>query len=143
MTAATVSTTVLAQESKRLAGTLVRWLETGVRPDDLFADDVFLDLSLPQWRLQETTADGAFGIRDAEHPHPGQVRVEGLDQTSRGFLLRFDERWQAEGQTWYSRELIHCVVTGGRISELIVYCTGDWDAAVQRRHDEQVRLVRR
>jgi hypothetical protein len=37
---------------------------------------------------------------------------------------------------------MHCVVTSGRISELLIYCTGDWDTAVQQQHAEQVRLVR-
>jgi hypothetical protein len=143
MSAVTVAGTVVGGESARLADTLVGWLETGVRPDDLFADDLFLDLSLPHWRVQEADADAAFGIREAEHPYPGRVRVEALDQTSRGFLLQFVERWEADEQEWYCRELMHCVVTGGRITELIVYCTGDWDTAVQRRHSEQVRLLRR
>jgi hypothetical protein len=142
MTAVAATGVVLAEASVRLAETLVRWLETGDRPDDLFAEGLFLDLSLPQWRLQEASADRAFGIREGEHPYPGRVRVEGLDQTARGFLLQFEERWEAEGQEWYCREMMHCVVADGRISELIVYCTGDWDAEVQRRHAGQVRLFR-
>jgi len=125
-----------------LARTLVTWLETGVRPDAMLADDVFCDLSLPHWRLQGVGPDALFGARESSHPYPGQVRVEALDATSRGFLLQFEERWEADGQRWYSRELLHCVVTDGRVSELSIYCTGDWDATVQQRHAEQVRLVR-
>jgi hypothetical protein len=143
MTAVTAADAVLTEDLPPLAEGLVRWLETGVRPDDLFAEDLFVDLSLPHWRMQEAGADRAVGIREVEHPFAGRVRVEALDQTSRGFLLQFEERWEAEGQHWYCRELIHCVVTDGRISELIVYCTGDWDSSVQRRHAEQVRLLRR
>jgi hypothetical protein len=129
-------------EVARLADRLVHWLESGLQPDDLFCDDVFLDLSLPHWRLQTLGREGAFGLRAAEHPDPGSVRVEGLDVTARGFLLRFEERWTAKGQDWYSREMMHCVVDGDRVSELLVYCTGDWDAAVQRSHAERVRLIR-
>ena len=125
-----------------LARELVTWLETGVRPDAMFADDVFVDLTVPHWRLQAEGGDGAFRTREDNHPQPGKVRVEALDRTSRGFLLQFEERWEAEGQRWYCRELIHCVVTDGWISELAIYCTGDWDEAVQRRHAEQVRLIR-
>ena len=79
-------------------------------------------------------------IRDS--PYTGRVRVEALDRTSRGFLLQFEERWEADGQQWYCRELIHCVVTDGWITELVIYCTGDWDEQVQRQHAEQVRLSR-
>ena len=125
-----------------LAQAFVTWLETGVRPDSIFAPDVFSDLSLPQWRLQAEGVDGAFRLREEPHPQVGKVRVEALDRTSRGFLLQFEERWEAEGQQWYCRELIHCVVTDGWISELAIYCTGDWDEAVQRQHADQVHLIR-
>jgi len=125
-----------------LADELVAWLETGVRPSGMFADDVFCDLSLPHWRVQASGPDAVFGVREADHPYQGRVRVEALDRTTRGFLIQFEERWEAEGQPWYCRELIHCIVTDGRISELSVSCTGDWDAELQRRHDEQVRLLR-
>lgn len=125
-----------------LAATFVRWLETGVRPRDMFSENVFADLSLPHWRVQASGPDAVFRLREDSHPFPGKVRVEALDHTSRGFLIQFEERWQAEGQDWYCRELIHGVVTDGRIAELAVYCTGDWDDEVQQRHANQVRLLR-
>lgn len=120
----------------------VGWLETGVRPTGMFADDVFADLSLPQWRLQAEGADATFHLREDSHPYQGAVRVEAVDATARGFLLQFEERWVAAGQDWYCRELIHAAVTTGRISELAVYCTGDWDEARQREHQTVVHLVR-
>ena len=125
-----------------LADLAVTWLETGVRPDGMFADDVFADLTVPHWRLQAQGPDGAFHLREDNHPQLGKVRVEALDRTSRGFLLQFEERWEAEGQQWYCRELAHCVVADGFISELVIYCTGDWDEARQRLHADQVSLIR-
>jgi hypothetical protein len=129
-------------EAARLADAFVRWLGTGVRPDDLFADDVFTDLSLPHWRLQGVGPAETFGLREGSHPYAGEVTVHGLDRTSRGFLVEFEERWEAQGQRWYCRELVHCQVSGDRIGGLAVYCTGDWDEAVQARHAEQVHLTR-
>jgi hypothetical protein len=125
-----------------LAQLMVAWLETGERPEAMFADDVFADLTVPQWRIQAEGADGAFHLREDSHPQPGRVRVEALDRTARGFLLQLEERWDDQGQQWYCRELMHCVVTDGLISQLAIYCTGDWDEALQRRHAEQVRLIR-
>ena len=125
-----------------LAGELVRWLETGTRPEGMFSPDVFCDLSVPLWRFQTRGEDAAFGIREQSHPFTGTVHVEALDRTSRGFLVQFEERWQAQGQQWYCREQIHCIVTAGRISELVIYCTGDWDQALQVRHAQQVTLLR-
>jgi hypothetical protein len=142
MTSALVQGEELDGEEARLARTFVRWLETGDRPEDLFAEDVFVDFTLPQWRLQSEGAAEAFDLRAGSHPHPGDVAVRGLDRTSRGFLIEFEERWPAEGQEWYCREMVHGQVVGGRITTLSVYCTGDWDEATQRRHTEQVHLTR-
>ena len=134
--------TMLEGRFGELAGQLVDWLQTGVRPPGMFSADVFLDLSLPQWRLQALGAEAAFDVREDSHPFPGAVRVEGLDATARGFLIQFEERWMSEGQRWYCRELLHCVVSDGSIAELTVYCTGDWDEAVQARHQSRVHLLR-
>lgn len=142
MTAAAALTRQVDGEEARLAAAVVSWLETGRRPDDLFTPDAFVDLSLPQWRLQGQGPAEIFALRATSHPFPGETTVRGLDRTARGFLLEFEERWDAEGQRWYCRELMHCLVSGDRVSELRVYCTGDWDEAVQRRHAAQVRLTR-
>jgi hypothetical protein len=141
MTALDVPSAVDAQLAD-LAHRFVTWLETGARPDAMFAQDAFADLSVPHWRVQAQGADAAFRLREDGHPFQGEVRVEALDHTSRGFLLQFEERWDADGQRWYCRELIHCIVEDGRISELAIYCTGDWDDAVQQQHADQVHLLR-
>ena len=121
---------------------LIRFLETGSAPDGLFAPDVFSDLSLPHWRLQASTAGEILAIRAESHPCPGQVRVERVEQTGRGFTIEFEERWDDQGQRWYCREMIRADVVAGRIVELSIYCTGDWDEARQREHAAAVRLVR-
>ena len=138
----TTATPAAARLDEPAASAFVTWLETGSRVDRLFAPDAFADLSLPHWRVQAQGEDAVYRLREDSHPFRGQVRVEALHRTDRGFLLQFEERWEANGQRWYCRELVHCAVEDGRISELTVYCTGDWDEATQRRHAEQVRLVR-
>ena len=125
-----------------LATQFVTWLETGVRPESMFAPDVFADLSVPLWRLQAQGTDAVFHLREDSHPFRGEVRVEALDPTARGFALQFEERWVDGGQRWYCRELAHCVVDAGRITELAIYCTGDWSEEVQQQHVNQVRLIR-
>ncbi len=121
---------------------IIRFLETGVIPDGLFAPNVFADVSLPQWRIQADTADGLLAIRAAGHPCPGEVRVERVEQTGRGFTLEFEERWHADGQRWYCREMIRADVVDSTIVDLAVYCTGDWDEARQREHAAAVGLIR-
>ena len=121
---------------------LIRFLETGAVADGLFAPDVFADLSLPHWRIQTATAADIIAERVAGHPSQGQVHVERVEQTEHGFTIEFEERWDHEGQRWYCREMIRADVVGDTITELSIYCTGDWDEAKQREHADSVRLIR-
>jgi hypothetical protein len=121
---------------------LIRFLETGAVAAGLFAPDVFADLSLPQWRVQTGTAEEVLAVRAAGHPALGQVRVERVERTDHGFTIEFEERWDHEGQRWYCREMIRADVVDGAITELSIYCTGDWDEAKQRAHANAVRLIR-
>jgi hypothetical protein len=129
-------------ETRVAVANLIRFLETGTAPDRLFAPNIFSDLSLPHWRIQAATAEEILAVRATEHPYPGQVRVERVEQTDHGFTIEFEERWDHLGQRWYCREMIRADVVDGSIVEMSVYCTGDWDEAKQREHAEAVRLIR-
>jgi hypothetical protein len=129
-------------ETTQVVADLVRFLETGSVPDGLFAPDVFADLTLPQWRVQTDTAEAIIAERYAGHPFPGEVHVERVEQTDRGFTIEFEERWEHEGQQWYCREMIRADVVDDSVVELSIYCTGDWDEARQREHAAAVRLLR-
>ncbi|CUR55820.1 conserved hypothetical protein [metagenome] len=124
-----------------LVADLVAFLETGIAREGLFADDVFVDLTLPLWRVQFDTAESTIRFRLGEHPGTGQVRVERVEQTGHGFTLEVEERWEQAGERWYCREMMRADVRGGSIAELAIYCTGDWDEARQREHRESVRLL--
>jgi hypothetical protein len=131
-----------AGDTEAAVSKLIMFLQTGEAPEDLFAPDVFTDLSLPRWRIQGRTDDAIVAIRAANHPFPGKVRIERLDRTDRGFALAFEERWPHDGQRWYAREMIRADVVDGRIVDMAIYCTGDWDEARQREHAEAVTLIR-
>jgi hypothetical protein len=133
---------VLGAEAAAVAADLIRWLETGTARPGLFAPDLFLDLSLPQWRIQGSSVEEALAIRNEGHPCPGQVRVERVEQTGHGFTLEFEERWEQGGQHWYCREMIRADVVGDTIVEMSAYCTGDWDEAKQAEHAQAVPLIR-
>jgi hypothetical protein len=130
------------RDTTAVVADLIRFLETGTVPDRLFASDLFTDLSLPHWRVQTATAAEVIAIRVEGHAGPGQVRVERVEQTGHGFTIEFEERWENGGQQWYCREMIRADVADGRIAEMSVYCTGDWDEAKQREHAKAVRLIR-
>ncbi|HEX5117640.1 MAG TPA: hypothetical protein VFW65_20795 [Pseudonocardiaceae bacterium] len=126
-----------------LAAGLVEFLQTGELPDGLFAADVFLDLTLPTWRLQSRGVAELVDVRITSHPAHGTVVVSRLDPTDTGFVLEFQEHWESEGQSWYCRELVRADVVDGVVGAIAVYCTGDWDEARQREHAATVTLLRR
>lgn len=126
-----------------VAARFVHWLESGEGADEVFAPDVFGDVTLPHWRVQTATAADLIAVRVNGHPYPGQVRVERLEPTPRGWIMQMEERWTDEhGAAWYCREMFRADLTGGRISDIAIYCCGDWDEALVRRHEAEVRLLR-
>jgi len=125
-----------------LAVKLVAFLETGSVPDRLFAHDVFCDFTLPRWRLQAQGVSDLVALRKAGHPGTSRVVRSRLDETSNGFVLEFEERWEDEKGSWYSRELARADVGDAGVTQLSVYCTGDWDAAHEAEHRQSVPLLR-
>jgi hypothetical protein len=134
--------TVKSNDTRVTVARLIEFLETNEPAEGLFAPDVFVDLSFPQWRVQANTAEEAVALRTDGHPWPGQVRVERLIQTDSGFTIEFEERWVTADQQWYCREMIRADVVDDAIVDMALYCTGDWDEATQRQHAGAVRLLR-
>jgi len=132
-----------AAQVQRLAESMVAFLETNVPPDGLFHPDVFCDLSLPQWRLQTEGIEAVVRLRREGHPDQGRVSRWRADPTPDGFVFEFEERWtDANGESWYAREMLRATVSDGRITEASIYCTGDWDQARQSEHVQEVTLLR-
>ncbi|HEY2691507.1 MAG TPA: hypothetical protein VGJ50_23935 [Streptosporangiaceae bacterium] len=131
-----------AEAANRLSQKMVEFLETGTAPEGLFQADVFLDLSLPTWRIQTKGDQDLEQVRKGGHPWPGTVTRWRSDPTPTGLVFEFEERWSHEGQQWYAREMMRMDVVDGSIAELTVYCTGDWDEARQREHASTVSLIR-
>ncbi|MFD9128430.1 hypothetical protein [Kitasatospora sp. NPDC059571] len=137
-----MTTTTRTGTVEELADAFVVFLETGVPPEGLFADDAFCDFTMPQWRLQAVGRDALVAMRRHSHPGIGTVPRRRLDATPTGFVLELEERWHGGGEDWYCREMFRADVADGAITELSVYCTGDWDGALQRRHAREVHLPR-
>ena len=126
-----------------LADAFVHYLETGDAGPGLFAPDVFVDFTLPRWRLQAQGVADALALRRAGHPQPGRVPRSRLDPTPTGFVLEVEETWEDDtGEHWYCRELFRADVGPAGITGLAVYCTGDWDSDRVAEHAGTVTLTR-
>ena len=141
---ATVTTPgpVAAERSHELAEKFVAFLETGDVPAGLFAPDVFCDFTMPTWRLQAQGAEESLALRSGGHPGPSQVVRSRFDPTPTGFVLEVEEAWDDDGGHWYCRELFRADVGAAGITDLAVYCTGDWDEAQVAQHARSVTLIR-
>src|SRR3954471_11464635 len=113
-------TVTATDEITRCARSLVTFLESSGAevPPDLFRDDVLIDFTMPTWRLQAQGVDGVVGLRQGGHPWPGRVPRSRIDRTDSGFVLEVEETWDADGDSWYCRELMRVDVVDGRITEV-------------------------
>ena len=125
-----------------LAEKLIAFLETNEAPAGLLAPDVFLDFTMPTWRLQASGINDAVALRLAGHPVTGTVPRWRFDPTPTGFVLEIEEAWDADGEHWTCREMFRADISDDGITQLSVYCTGDWDAARRAEHAEAVTLIR-
>lgn len=130
------------RSTREVADELVSFLETGTPPDGLFTAEVFCDFTMPQWRLQAAGIEDVVALRKGGHPAAGRVPRSRLDATTTGFVLEVEEEWDQDNESWYCRELIRADVSDGAISQLSVYCTGDWDSELVARHAAEVQLLR-
>jgi hypothetical protein len=130
------------QDAPAVVRKLVDWFETAHLSNDLFTDDVFLDLSTPQWRQQAVGIEAARAIRAAGHPSPGRVPRLRYDPTPTGFVLEWEEEWDDATGHWYCREMMRAELRDDAIAEVSVYCTGDWDEARIAQHANEVQLIR-
>jgi hypothetical protein len=139
-----MSTVQVSAEStaQELADKFITFLETGTAPQGLFTPEVFVDFTMPQWRLQAQGIHDAVALRRGGHPGPSRVPRSRLDATTTGFVLEVEEQWEQDGPSWYCRELFRADVSEGSISQLSVYCTGDWDQAQVAEHGRTVRLLK-
>lgn len=125
-----------------LAEGLIAFLETGTVPDGLWAPDVFCDFTMPTWRLQASGIEEAVALRKSGHPGTSTVPRWRFDPTPTGFVLEIEEDWTDDAGRWTCRELFRADVGDEGITELSVYCTGDWDEAQRARHAAEVTLPR-
>jgi hypothetical protein len=69
---------------RALSEKLVAFLETGTVPEGLFRPDVFLDLTMPTWRVQAAGTEDLIAERKQGHPGPGRVTRWRADPTRPG-----------------------------------------------------------
>jgi ketosteroid isomerase-like protein len=127
-----------AQElSERLAD-VFRTADVG----DLFTDDLFLDGHPPLWRFQLQGRDEFAAWLQSYTPDGAETTVVRTVPTVSGFVAEFVGRHDEDGEEMTDRKILLCEVRNGRIADLTIYCSGDWDAALRTRHASEAPILR-
>jgi ketosteroid isomerase-like protein len=119
-----------AQElSERLAD-IFRTADVG----DVLTEDVFLDGNPPLWRFQLQGRDNFAAWLEGYSPDGAEITVVRTVPTVGGFVTEFAGRHAEAGEELTDRKIVLCEVREGRVAELTVYCSGDWNAELRARH---------
>ena len=126
---------------ERLSVALNRCFETLEAAEDVFAEDVFVDLYPPFWRFQlQGRAAFAAQLR-AISEGVSSSRILRVVPTASGFVMEHEETERGE-RTEVARKLWLCEVRDHRITELTGYCNGGWDDELRARHAAEAPMLR-
>lgn len=127
-----------AQELSECLADVFRTADVG----DVFTEDVFLDGHPPLWRFQLQGRDTFAVWLRGYSPDGAEITVVRTIPTATGFVTELVGRHDEGGEPMTDRKIILCEVREGRIAELIIYCSGDWDAELRTRHATEAELIR-
>ena len=109
---------------------------------DVLTEDVFLDGHPPLWRFQLQGRATFEAWLQGYSPDGVETTVVRTIPTASGFVSEMVGRHDEDGQEMTDRKIVLCEVRGAQISELTVYCSGDWDAELRARHAAETELLR-
>ena len=136
--ASTVLDDDVAQELGDRLADVFRTADAGV----VLADDVFLDGHPPLWRFQLQGRDAFDAWIKGFMPDGADTKVVRTVPTVTGFVTEFTGRHQDDGEEITDRKILLAEVRGGRITQLTIYCSGDWNAELRARHASETQLIR-
>jgi len=109
---------------------------------DVLSDDVFLDGNPPLWRFQLRGRDAFDAWIKSFMSGGADTTVVRTIPTVTGFVTEFVGRHDEDDGEITDRKIILAEVRDGRVAELTVYCSGDWDGELRARHAAEAELIR-
>jgi len=133
--------TVPDADAQELSERLADVFRTG-DAGDVFTDDVFLDGHPPFWRFQLEGRDAFQGWLRDYSPEGQPITVVRTVPTVSGFVTEFVGEHVDGGELMTDRKILLCEVRDGRVSEMTVFCSGDWNGELRARHAAEATLLR-
>jgi ketosteroid isomerase-like protein len=139
----TTTTTLPIDDStaQELSERLADVFRTG-RVGDVLTDDVFMDGHPPLWRFQIQGRDAFSEWLSGYTPDGAETTVVRTVPTATGFVTELVGRHDQDGEEMTDRKIVLCQLRGGQVSELTVYCSGDWNAELRARHAAEAPIIR-
>lgn len=128
----------IAQDMSERLADVFRTAEVG----DVLAEDVFLDGHPPLWRFQLRGRDSFATWLQGYSPDGAEITVTRTVPTATGFVSEFVGRHFEAGEEMTDRKILLCEVQGRRVTELTVYCSGDWGGELRARHAAEAPILR-
>jgi hypothetical protein len=128
--------------ARRLSSRFAETLETLVVGEDVVAPDAFFDLNMPVWRFQLRGPAAMQAQLRKISQGPSRVDILRTVPTAIGFVQEHEEHVDVDGRHVSARRLVLCEVRDGRITEVVVYCTGEWDDDLRARHAVEAPMLR-
>jgi hypothetical protein len=126
---------------ERLAEAFNRCFELSGTDPDIFADDVFFDLYPPFWRFQLQGGDAFHAqLKEIAEGAAPQVRALRVVPTASGFVLEHEESGGPRAEV--ARRMWLCEVRDGRITDVVGYCNGGWNAELRARQAAEAPMLR-
>lgn len=124
------------EDAKKVAERFVRSMETN--QVEVFADDVFCDINVPEWRFQMQGADKVAAWLTEEQPDGCSVATWTCEPTASGVVVELEQRIGDD----LSRNMHRLEVRDGRIVSWTMYCTGVWSSETQRKQAQEAPMIR-
>ncbi len=143
MTTTTAVTSATSRDVEQLSDALAEAFRTGAI-GDLFTADFFLDGHPPFWWFQIQGLEAFSDWLEGYVAHGPEVSVIRTTTTEDGFLAEHLVSETLPDRGLITGRRVHiCTVRAGQLSEMTVYCSGDWDEALRERHAAEAPVLRR
>ncbi len=110
--------------------------------DGLFSPDVFFDLNMPVWRFQLQGPEAWEAQLKRLADGPVTIRILRTVPTASGFVTEHEERGEVDGRILSARRLWLCDVRDGQVTDVVGYCSGEWDEELRTRHAAEAPMIR-
>lgn len=111
---------------------------------EVFTPDGLYDANVPSWRFQHQGPEAiAEHVRRSAPQRDVRVTVRRSSPTLAGWVAEIEFTYtNADGVKGDYRALLNAELTGGKISELTLYCTGMWTDETRALHAAEAPMVR-